>query len=148
MAPNISTLPGCDQMRRFLLLLVVLIAGWRASAEEISVWKGGEGSWADAGRWKEFPPTDLRTVMLGGVGEITVPPGRFAAGMMRQGIRSGDDLRLRIQGELVVRRDFVQVGEYRGSSAQIVLADGHCMPSQPSMWERPARNPNGSAWAS
>src|SRR5262245_48404107 len=104
---------------RLLVLVLTLLAGSFASAEEISRWKAGNGSWADSSRWMELPPTDLRTVVLGGVGEVTVPPGRFVAGMIRQGASAGDDLRLRIRGDLIVRREFVQVGEYRGSSAHI-----------------------------
>lgn len=95
-----------------------------AHADSPSVWKTGSGSWADADRWDGGPPTDLRTAELHGEGEVVVPPGRFAAGMIRYSNQKGDNLRLRIQGELVARRNFIQVGEYHDSKAEIVLESG------------------------
>lgn len=95
-----------------------------AHGDQPTTWNQGSGSWADSHQWSDGPPTDLRTVFVRGTSDVTVPAGRFAAGVIRLGTNSGDKTRLHILGELIVRRDFVQVGEYRGGTAEILLDEG------------------------
>lgn len=107
-----------------LSLLVLAIGSVTAIANEPASWRAGNGLWTDASRWETGLPTDLRTAFLNGASDIVVPPGRHAAGMMRIGTRPGDDVRLRVRGELIARRDFVQVAEHSGGKATIELDDG------------------------
>lgn len=105
-------------------LLVLAIGSLTADANEPANWRAGNGSWTDASHWENGLPTDLRTAFLNGASDIVVPVGRSAAGMMRIGTRPGDDVRLRVRGELIARRDFVQVAEHSGGKATIELDDG------------------------
>lgn len=111
-------------MKTLALTMAILLIGSTVRADGAVTWVSGDGSWADPERWTNGLPTDLRTVYLSGKGQIVVPLGRHVAGMIRQAIKPEEDVRLRIRGELIVRRDFVQVGEHKGGTATIELEAG------------------------
>lgn len=110
-------------MKTLALTMAILLIGSTVRADDAVTWVSGDGLWADPERWTNGLPTDLRTVHLSGKGQIVVPPGRHVAGVIRQAIKPDEDVRLRIRGELIVRRDFVQVGEHKGGTATIELED-------------------------
>ena len=67
---------------------------------------------------------------IAGQSDVVVADGRQVVGMLEVGAAKGDRAKLRINGgELVVRRDFVRVGELSGSEAVLEMDRGalHCV---------------------
>lgn len=111
-------------IRPFLLLVALSWLTSPCTAAPPAVWKAGAGSWDDPDRWTGAAPDALRTAILGGDSDVQVPAGTRVAGMLRMATRRDDHVRLRIAGNLVVRRDFFQIGEYGPASAEVTLDGG------------------------
>lgn len=101
------------------------MCAYGAALPSATQWRGGNGEWSGSGRWTEGVPNILREAYIGGVSEVTLSHGNFAAADLRVGTRAGDRARVEVNGaHLLVRQDSLVVGEYSGGEATFVLNEG------------------------
>jgi pectate lyase len=90
-------------------------------------WKSASGAWADAQNWSNGIPDMLSRVAIHGHSEIQLTRQAQPAGVggAAIGTGAGDRVRLHIDGgELLSRRDFIQLAEADGSDVEVTLNDG------------------------
>lgn len=97
-----------------------------AEHRPITTWSGGAGVWSEAARWSAGVPSVARTAWVGGRSEVVVPAGtRAVAAGLEVGHHGVDRARLTIDGgTLVVRQQFVRIGEEGGAEAEVLLEAG------------------------
>ena len=115
---------------RILAGLVCVLASWPAFGEvRTTTWRDGAGEWADTTRWSAGLPDGLARGELAGRSRVRLAKGQAVTGGLQVGAGRGDDVRLELAGgQLVVRRNFIRIGEEDGGVAQIVQEAGalHC----------------------
>ena len=122
-------------MIRFVAAIVSLILAFllsdRLQAQPLtSTWTSGEGMWTDAEHWKEGVPNGLVRALLRGQSDLTLDHGRQAVGGITVGHGKDVNVKLHITGgELIVRRNFLVIGEEDRSHGEVTLDAGalHCI---------------------
>lgn len=114
---------SCPVALFLLLLTAVCVCG--ASAPDLTRWKVGNGSWTTAANWTAGLPDITREADIGGLANVVIPRGNFAAARLRVGTQTGDRTTVEVNGgHLLVRQDSLIIGEYSGGVARFLLNDG------------------------
>ncbi len=111
--------------RSSITIAVLLLASFPAwgGARDMR-WVSGQGEWGDASRWSGGPPDVMSRAAIHEDSVVRLSSAlRVGVAGMRLGTLSSDKVRLLIAGQLVARRDFIQVGEAGGGEVEIVLGD-------------------------
>ena len=118
-------LPMIHRLVRTSLALWLSTASLRAAPVRDSVWRASAGDWTQPALWSAGCPDGLVRAVLGGKAQVTLASGLQVCGGLRVATGRGESARLLIRGgALVVRRDFISVGELDGGAGEIVLEGG------------------------
>lgn len=109
-----------------LRITLFLLLGLNVAAQvRNTVWHEKRGAWPETAFWSAGVPDGLARTAITGAAEVVISSEGQICGGLAVGASRGDDARLLLKGgSLVVRRNFVQIGELAEGAGEIVVENG------------------------
>ena len=98
-------------------------------SRDFTEWSSGSGYWTNAAQWSDGLPNPFQRTEIHGASSVVIPSGKFIAGDLEIGLKSGDDARVVLDGgRLLLLQDSLRVGEMSGGRGEFILKEGtlHC----------------------